>query len=78
MADAVVEALDGRYAALMANHGQVVVGRSLEAALAIAEEVEEQAAVYWGTLAIGGPNLLSDAEIGAVLEQFKGYGQKRR
>jgi L-fuculose-phosphate aldolase len=77
LADAVVEALDGLYAALMANHGQVVVGRSLEAALAIAEEVEEQAAVYWGTLAIGGPNLLSDAEIGTVLEQFKNYGQKR-
>ena len=77
LADAVVEALDGRFAALMANHGQVVVGRSLEAALAIAEEVEEQAAVYWGTLAIGGPNLLSDDQIGAVLEQFKGYGQKR-
>ena len=77
LADAVVETLDGRYAALMANHGQVVVGRSLEAALAIAEEVEEQAAVYWGALAIGGPNLLSNAEIGAVLEQFKSYGQKR-
>jgi L-fuculose-phosphate aldolase len=77
LADAVVEALDGRFAALMANHGQVVVGRSLEAALAIAEEVEEQAAVYWGTLAIGGPILLSDAEIGGVLEQFKSYGQKR-
>jgi L-fuculose-phosphate aldolase len=43
----------------------------------IAEEVEEQAAVYWGTLAVGGPNLLSDAQMGAVLEQFKGYGQKR-
>ena len=26
--------------------------------LAIAEEVEEQSAVYWGTLAIGGPKLL--------------------
>ncbi len=77
LADAVVETLDGRFAALMANHGQVVVGRTLEAALAIAEEVEEQAAVYCGTLAIGGPNLLSEAEIGAVLEQFKGYGQKR-
>ena len=77
LADAVVEMLDGRYAALMANHGQVVVGRSLEAALAIAEEVEEQAAVYWGTLAIGGPNLLSEGQIGEVLEQFKGYGQKR-
>ena len=77
LADAVVEALDGRFAALMANHGQVVVGRSLEAALAIAEEVEEQAAVYWGTLAIGGPTLLSEAEMATVMDQFKTYGQRR-
>ncbi len=77
LADAVVEALDGRFAALMANHGQVVVGRSLEAALAIAEEVEEQAAVYWGTLAIGGPTLLSEDEMTTVMDQFKTYGQRR-
>jgi len=77
LADAVVEALDGRFAALMANHGQVVVGRSLEAALSIAEEVEEQAAVYWGTLAIGGPKLLDEAEMDTVMDRFKTYGQRR-
>ena len=77
LADAVVEALDGRFAALMANHGQVVVGRSLEAALTIAEEVEEQAAVYWGTLAIGGPKLLDEAEMDTVMDRFKTYGQRR-
>jgi L-fuculose-phosphate aldolase len=77
LADAVVEALDGRYAALMANHGQVVVGRSLEAALSIAEEVEEQAAVYWGTLAIGGPKLLGEDEMATVMDRFKTYGQRR-
>ena len=77
LADAVVEALDGRFAALMANHGQVVVGRSLEAALSIAEEVEEQAAVYWGTLAIGGPKLLGEDEMATVMDRFKTYGQRR-
>ena len=77
LADAVVEALDGRYAALMANHGQVVVARSLEAALSIAEEVEEQAAVYWGTLAIGGPKLLGEDEMATVMDRFKTYGQRR-
>jgi len=77
LADAVVEALDGRFAALMANHGQVVVGRSLEAALSIAEEVEEQAAVYWGTLAIGGPQLLGEDEMATVMDRFKTYGQRR-
>jgi L-fuculose-phosphate aldolase len=59
----------------MANHGQIAAASSLAKALAIAEEVEEQAAVYWGALAIGGPNVLSDAEMAAVFDQFKGYGQ---
>jgi L-fuculose-phosphate aldolase len=77
LADGVVQALDGRYAALMANHGLVVLGRSLAAALSIAEEVEEQAAVYCGTLAIGGPQLLGETEMATVMEKFKTYGQSR-
>ncbi|HQR91529.1 MAG TPA: class II aldolase/adducin family protein, partial [Caulobacter sp.] len=71
LAEAVVEALDGRYAALMANHGQIVVAPSLDFALAIAEEIEEQAAVYWGTLAIGGPTLLAEDEMHTILQRFK-------
>jgi L-fuculose-phosphate aldolase len=78
LADAVVEALDGRLATLMANHGQIAVARSLARALAIADEIEEQAAVYWGTLAIGGPKLLDDAEMTKVLDQFGSYGQAGR
>jgi L-fuculose-phosphate aldolase len=76
LAEAVVEALAGRNAALMANHGQIAVGPSLSRALAIAEEVEEQAAVYWGTLAIGGPKLLDSGEMTRVRELFKTYGQR--
>jgi L-fuculose-phosphate aldolase len=75
LAEAVVEALAGRNAALMANHGQIALGPSLHRALAVAEEVEEQAAVYWGTLAIGGPKLLDAGEMTRVLELFKSYGQ---
>lgn len=77
LAQVVVEALDGRYAALMANHGQIVAAPNLDYALAIAEEIEEQAAVYWGTLAIGGPILLTDAEMNHILQRFKSYGQNR-
>ena len=77
LAATVVEVLDGRYAALMANHGQIVVAPSLDFALAIAEEIEEQAAVYWGTLAIGGPTLLADEEMNVILQRFKSYGQGR-
>jgi L-fuculose-phosphate aldolase len=78
LADAAVDALDGGNAALMANHGQIVIARSLGRALAIAEEIEEQAAVYWGCLAIGGPNLLDEAEMARVLAQFTTYGQVSR
>jgi L-fuculose-phosphate aldolase len=75
LADATVEALGGRNAALMANHGQIAVAKTLERALAIAEEVEEQAAVYWGALAIGGVRLLDEAEMARVLDRFRTYGQ---
>ena len=76
LADAVVTALQGRYAALMANHGQIAVAPSLSHALLIAEEIEEQAAVYWGCLAIGGPNLLSDDQMAEIMTKFRSYGQK--
>lgn len=78
LADAVADAIGGGYAALMANHGQVVVAPSLRRALLIAEEIEEQAAVYWGTLAIGGPTLLDEGQMGEVLARFGTYGQKPR
>ena len=77
LAATVVDALDGRYAALMANHGQIVAAPNLDYGLAIAEEIEEQAAIYWGTLAIGGPTLLADEEMNTILQRFKSYGQRR-
>jgi L-fuculose-phosphate aldolase len=61
----------------MANHGQIAIGRSVARALAVAEEVEEQAAVYWGTLSIGGPTLLDEAQMADIFRRFRDYGQKR-
>ncbi|MCJ2185074.1 class II aldolase/adducin family protein [Novosphingobium sp. 1949] len=78
LADRVVDALDGRMACLMANHGQIALGTSLGMALAIAEEIEEQAAVYCGTLALGGPVLLDAAQMDEVLAMFARYGQTPR
>lgn len=75
LAQHVVEALAGRYGALMANHGQIALAPRLDQALAIAEEVEEQAAIYWGTLVIGGPTLLSEAEMVTIQQRFAVYGQ---
>ena len=73
LADAVLASLDGGMACLMANHGLITLGRDLDRALVIAEQVEEQAAVYWGTLLIGGPILLSSEQMDAVFTQFKAY-----
>ncbi len=72
-----LEALSNSLACLLANHGQLATGASLGKALKLAELVEEQAHCYWGTLAIGGPNLLSKKEMDDVLEAFGNYGQQR-
>jgi L-fuculose-phosphate aldolase len=78
LAQAVIETLDGRLACLMANHGQIALGPSLARALSIAEQVEEQAAIYWGALAIGGPKLLDGEQMAAIATAFGRYGQAKR
>jgi L-fuculose-phosphate aldolase len=77
LAAGVAEAMDGGFACLMANHGQIAIGPSLARALAVAEEMEEQAAVYWGTLMIGGPTLLDEDQMADIFRRFRTYGQKR-
>lgn len=77
LAEAVDRTLGTQFACLMANHGQIVAASGLGRALAIAEEIEEQAAVYCGTLAIGGPNLLTDVQMTEIFERFADYGQGR-
>jgi len=71
-----VAALDGRRACLLAHHGLIAGGATLEHALAVAVDVEALAEIYCRALAIGEPSLLSDAEMVAVVEQFRGYGQR--
>jgi L-fuculose-phosphate aldolase len=76
LSDAVLDALRDRRACLMANHGLVAVGDSLQAALNLALEVEELCAQYWRATLMGPPVILSDAEMDEVLERFKHYGQQ--
>lgn len=76
LAEGVVRTLDGRYACLMANHGLIALAPALPVAMAIAEEIEEQAAVYCGTLAVGGPKLLDEAEMERIIGAFRQYGQR--
>ena len=75
LSDNALAALSGRRACLLANHGMIATGASLEAALALAVEVEALAEQYCRALQIGEPNLLSDEEMEIVLGKFKTYGQ---
>jgi L-fuculose-phosphate aldolase len=76
LSDIALAALSDRRACLLANHGMIALGGSLEASLALAIEVEALAEQYWRALQIGVPNVLSDAEMNIVLEKFKSYGQQ--
>jgi L-fuculose-phosphate aldolase len=78
LSDNVLAALENRHACLLANHGMVAVGPSLEAALQLAKEVEELARQYHLSLQIGGPVILSDEAMTIVLERFKTYGRRGR
>jgi L-fuculose-phosphate aldolase len=75
LSDHAVVALEGRRACLLANHGMIAFGASLEGALALAVEVESLAEMYWRALQIEEPVPLSDGEMDAVLEKFRSYGQ---
>ena len=71
----VAAGLASRNACLMANHGQIALGATLEAALELATEVETLAEQYCKVLMLGEPHILSDAEMDTVLDLFAGYGQ---
>ena len=70
-----VRALEDRRACLLANHGLIACGYTLDAALALAVEVETLAAMYLKALEIGEPVVLDDAEMQRILGKFATYGQ---
>ncbi|WP_172295222.1 class II aldolase/adducin family protein [Pseudoruegeria sp. HB172150] len=71
-----LEALQGRQACLLAHHGMIACGATLDKAMWLAVEVETLAKQYLGCLPFGEPPLLSEAEIERVLEKVKGYGRQ--
>lgn len=57
---AVAELLSDRAAALMSNHGLVVVGSSPSEALHLTKLVERTAQIVWGAIALGDPKPLPE------------------
>ncbi len=76
LSTAVMEALSERRACLLANHGVVAVGASIQAAYELTLAIEDLAHQYCVTLQCGEPVLLCASEMHEVLERFKTYGQQ--
>ncbi len=76
LSTAAMLAMHERKGCLLANHGLLVAGRDLAEAFALAVELEELCEQYWRACQLGAPALLSAAEMAAVLEKFKSYGQQ--
>lgn len=76
LSDLALKALEDRKACLLANHGLIACDGSLEKALALAVEVETLSDIYWRTLQVTRPAILSKAQMADVLEKFKTYGSR--
>jgi L-fuculose-phosphate aldolase len=76
LAENAVNALDGRKAVLLANHGVIALGQTLAGAHTIVAEVENLAGQYLDILAAGiEPVILDAAEMERVGARFAGYGK---
>ncbi|WP_084958933.1 class II aldolase/adducin family protein [Thermoactinospora rubra] len=64
-------ALEGRTAALMANHGAVAIGESMEEAFERARLLEWLCEVYVRASGVGTPALLTEAQLAAVAERSR-------
>ena len=79
LAKAVLDALEGRSAVLMANHGAITLGADAAVAVELSLLLEWACTVYWRAAAIGSPRALDAdqrrAVVAAALE--RGYGSTK-
>ena len=71
-----VKALQGRNACLLANHGMIALGESIDSAYKLAEEIENIAKQYYISKQLGEVVLLDSDEMKINLEKFKTYGKQ--
>jgi L-fuculose-phosphate aldolase len=79
LADVTLDALEGKSAALMANHGAIVFGQDLRHAVKQSLLLEWACRLYWTASAIGTPRALDADDRAAVIEQAvrRNYGSTR-
>ena len=79
LAEATLDALEGRSAALMANHGAITHGPDLDAAVEQSRLLEWACTVYWHAATLTTPRTLDDEQTTAVIDAVltRGYGTTR-
>ena len=75
LSDNILKAIQDRKACLLSNHGLVAVGKDLNEAFNIAEEVEHLSRLFVEAKKIGEPLLLSDRQMVEVLDRFNSYSR---
>jgi L-fuculose-phosphate aldolase len=80
LAELTLQALEGRSAALMANHGAIACGPDLDTAMEQALLLEWACELYWRASSLGTPRVLDSSEQLAFVETVsrRGYGITRR
>jgi L-fuculose-phosphate aldolase len=76
LSDLALEALRDRKACLLGNHGMIALGKDLADALSVAQEVEYLCEIYWRTLSVGEPKILTAQQMHAVKEKFVEYKKR--
>jgi L-fuculose-phosphate aldolase len=69
------EAMEGRYACFLANHGLLTCAADLPAAFMIAQEVERMAEAYYHAKLLGEPVVLDRSEVDVIMNRGRNNGQ---
>jgi L-fuculose-phosphate aldolase len=68
--------MEGRRAVLLANHGVIAGGATMQEAFQIAESVEFCAEIYCRCRIMGQPLILSTEEMAVIIDKFRTYGKQ--
>lgn len=79
LAEVTLAALEGRRAALMSNHGALVVGDDVDHLVRLARCLEAACELYWRAAVLGAPRCLDEVQRAEHLEAARrvGYGRVR-
>jgi L-ribulose-5-phosphate 4-epimerase len=71
MGTSAIEALGINNAAILANHGAIICGKSIDHTIRFAVFLEKMAKIYWGALQIGEPLKIPEENLGEFEKLFE-------